>query len=138
MSTKYTQRERVMTTLSYVMKANAISCIVFGLIFLIIPSKVIMFLSADIQPPVLLILGVGLIINGLHLTWASLKPMPSKALVLYFSIGDYIWVLGSISLVLLGIWITTTAGILTTLVVSAMVGLFGVLQMLKRKGMGDC
>jgi len=128
-----------MTTLSYVMKANAISCIVFGLIFLSIPSKVIMFLSADIQPPetVLLILGTGLIINGLHLTWASLKPMPSRALVIYFSIGDYIWVLGSISLILLGIWITTTAGVITTLVVSAMVGLFGILQMLKRKEMRD-
>ncbi len=127
-----------MITLNYVMKANAISCIVFGLIFLMMPSKVIMFLSADIQAPkaILLILGIGLIVNGLHLIWASQKPMPSKALVLYFSIGDFIWVLGSISLVLLGIWINTTAGVITTLVVSAMVGFFGILQMLKRKEMG--
>jgi len=129
-----------MTTLSNVMKANAISCIVFGLIFLSIPSRVIIFLSDDIQLPetILLILGIGLIVNGLHLTWASLKPMPSKALVIYFSIGDYIWVLGSISLVQLGVWITTTAGIITAFIVSAMVGLFGILQMLKRKEMRDC
>lgn len=129
-----------MITLNHVMKANAISCIVFGLIFLIMPSRVILFLSADMQAPkaVLLILGIGLIVNGLHLIWASQKPIPSKALVLYFSIGDFAWVLGSISLVLLGIWINTTAGVITTLVVSAIVGLFGISQLLKRKEMGDC
>lgn len=128
-----------MVTLNNVMKVNAISCIVFGLIFLIIPSKVIIFLGADIQAPkaILLILGIGLTVNGLHLIWASLKPMPSKALVLYFSLGDFIWVLGSISLVLFGIWINTTAGVITTLVVSAMVGLFGILQMIRRKEMGS-
>jgi len=129
-----------MTTLNHVMKANAISCIVFGSIFLIMPAMVITFLSADIPAPktIILILGIGLIVNGLHLIWASLKPIPSKALVLYFSIGDFIWVLASISLVLFGIWITTTAGVITTLTVSAMIGFFGIFQMLKRKDIGEC
>jgi len=121
------------------MRANAVSCVTFGLIFLVIPADVIMFLSTDIQVPktVLLILGAGLIVNGLHLIWASLKPTPSKLLVLYFSVGDYIWVLASISLLLLGIWITTTVGVITTLIVSVMIGIFGILQMLKRKQIGS-
>lgn len=128
-----------MITLNHVMKANAVSCIAFGLIFLIIPSDVNMFLSTDMSAPktILLILGAGLIVNGLHLIWASLKPRPSKLLVLYFSIGDYIWVLASISLLLLGVWITTTAGVITTLIVSTMVGVFGTLQIIKRKEIGS-
>ncbi len=128
-----------MITLNHVMRANAVSCIVFGSIFLMRPSDINMFLSTDMQAPkrVLLLLGTGLIVNGLHLIWASLKPMPSKLLVLYFSIGDYIWVLASIILLLFGIWINTTAGVVTTLIVAAMVGIFGILQMLKRKEMGE-
>jgi len=64
---------------------------------------------------------------------ASLKVMPSKHLVIYFSIGDYLWVLGTSYLLVVGIWITTPIGIAVTLLVSGMVGSFGLLQMIKQK-----
>lgn len=127
-----------MATLNTVMRANAVSCIGFGLTFLLLPSSVILFLSADMPVPetVLLCLGVGLLLNGLHLIWASLKPTPSKLLVLYFSIGDFIWVLVSIGLLFLGIWITSTEGMIVAAAVAAVVGLFGLFQLRARTAMG--
>ncbi len=124
-----------MITLNHIMKANAASCILFGVMFIAIPDSVTAFLSAEMPAPQLLlqILGAGLIANGIHLIWASLKPIPNKWLTLYFSIGDYLWVVGSVALVLSRVWIDTTAGIITTLVVAVMVGVFGVLQMRKLK-----
>jgi len=121
------------------MRANAASCIGFGFIFFIFPAEVSGFLSTNMKVPeiILFVLGIGLFINGVHLVWASFKPLPSKQLVLYFSGGDYIWVLGSVYLLLSGIWITTSIGILVTILVSGMVGSFGILQMLKRKEMGN-
>lgn len=122
------------------MKANAISCIGFGLTFFFLSKEVGNFLSVDKQAPsiVFIVLGIGLFFNGLHLIWASSKFMPSKLLVLYFSISDYIWVLSTSCLLLAGIWITTPAGIVATLSVSGMVGAFGLLQMIKRKEIGSC
>lgn len=129
-----------MFTLSHVMKANAISCIGFGFLFLLIPETVSHFLSTNEQAPEILIalLGSGLILNGSHLIWASFKPIPPKFLVLYFSFGDYLWVMASAYLVISGLWITTTEGISATILVAAFVGMFGFLQMVKRKAMGSC
>ena len=129
-----------MITLSNIMKTNAFSCIGFGFTFLFLSEEVQNFLSANNQAPsiVFTVLGVGLIFNGLHLIWASLKLMPSKHLVIYFSIGDFIWVLGTSYLLVVGMWITTPTGITATLLVSGMVGIFGLLQMIKRKEMGNC
>ena len=127
-----------MITLNNVMKANAASCIVFGLIFLLAPTTVSTFLSDEAPAPaiVLLVLGGALSINGLHLFWASLKSEPSTPLVLYFSIGDFIWVFASISLWLLGTWITSIQGVTASLLVAAMVAAFGILQIIKRKEIG--
>lgn len=128
-----------MITLSNVMKANAMSCIGFGIVFFFWPEEVGNFLSTDKQAPniVLSILGIALFFNGLHLIWASAKSMPSKFLVLYFSISDYAWVLSTSYLLSFGIWISTPMGIVATLLVSAIVGTFGLLQMVKRKEMGN-
>jgi hypothetical protein len=120
------------------MKANAISCIGFGIVFFCLPEEVLNFLSTNKQAPetVLTIIGIALFFHGIHLIWASFKLMPSKLLVLYFSIGDYIWVISTSYLLLIGLWITTPMGIAITLLVSIIVGSFGLLQMLKRKEMG--
>ena len=122
-----------MFTLHNVMKLNALSCITFGTLFLAIPSKVTEFLSHDSQAPtnLLMILGAGLILNGLHIYWAARQTSPKQSLVRYFSTGDFLWVAGSAALLLTGTWITNTAGIISTLIVGAIVGLFGVLQWLK-------
>lgn len=129
-----------MITLSNVMKANATSCIGFGAIFSLFSEQVSHFLSISHQAPslVFLLLGLVLLFNGFHLIWASFKSMPSKFLVLYFSIGDYIWILATLYLIFAEMWITTSMGIIAALLVALMVGTFGWLQMLARKKMGNC
>ena len=56
-------------------------------------------------------------------------PNPGKLLVIYFSAGDFIWVAGTILLIVLGFGITSTAGVAAALMVAAMVGSFGLLQL---------
>jgi hypothetical protein len=125
-----------MSTLKAILRANAASCIVFGLIFLLIPTKVAVFLaqSSPIPTPVLTFLGAALVLNGLHLVWASLQASPNNYLIIYFAIGDFIWVLASISLIFMELWITTQSGIIASVIVGAMVGMFGILQMIHRDG----
>jgi len=122
------------------MRANATSCIGFGAIFSLFSEDVTKFLSVSSQAPslVFLLLGLILLFNGFHLIWASFKTMPSKFLVLYFSIGDYIWVLATLYLILAEMWITTPMGITAALLVAIVVGTFGWLQMVARKKMGHC
>lgn len=129
-----------MLSLKNVMRANAISCLVFGALFALQPSLVANFLGGASPAPqsYILILGFLLILNGLHLLWASRVPLPQKELILYFSTGDYLWVIGSIGLIVSRVWITTTGGMLVASAVAVMVGLFGVLQMTSRKAMGQC
>lgn len=124
-----------MITLKFTMVANAVSCLLFGLVFSLLPSQVALFLSttAPAADSVFIVIGVALIINGCHLFLASRTPIPNKALVLYFSGGDFFWVVASIVLVTFNIWITSLAGIVATIAIALMVGTFGVLQVIKIK-----
>lgn len=129
-----------MLSLKNIMRANATSCLAFGVLFSLQPSITANFLGGTSPAPKLyiLILGILLILNGLHLLWSSRVPLPQKELILYFSTGDFIWVIGSVGLIISGVWITTTEGMLLATAVAVMVGLFGVLQMTSRKAMGHC
>lgn len=119
-----------MIELKYVLRANALSCVVFGGIFVLVPATVVNFLSQTNPAPqwLFLALGIGLILNGLHLFWASLRPIHNKILIAYFSLSDFLWVAVSAVLVIAGIWVTNTEGIIATAVVAMMVGFFGFLQ----------
>lgn len=129
-----------MITLKTVMRANAASCIIFALIFLLNPAATAAFLGGEIPAPdlVFLILGAVLMFNGLHLVWISSNPMPNKLWVLYFSFGDFLWVIATAVLLFSGIWLTTEIGMIASILVAAVVGVFGVLQMIERKKMGQC
>jgi hypothetical protein len=124
-----------MITLKNVLRANAASCIIFGLMFLWAPLEIALFLSADFPAPeiVLFLLGAVLVVNGLHLIWASAQTPPNKLLVLYFSFGDLLWALGSAILLIGSIWVTTIPGVIATILVSTVVATLGVLQVLKSK-----
>ena len=80
-----------MFSLKNVMRANAISCLVFGVLFVLLPKLVAIFLGGSSPAPHLyiLVLGIVLIVNGFHLLWASRAPLPQKNLVIYFSTGDF-------------------------------------------------
>lgn len=123
--------------LKQVLQLNALSCIGFGLLFSLRSAAVASFLSAESSaPPILVIvLGVVLIFNGLHLAWASMQDLPDKRLIIYFSIGDFAWVLATLLIILMGIWITNTPGMMLTLIVAAFVGSMGLLQIKTRKQM---
>lgn len=123
-----------MLTLTKVMRANAASCLMFGLVFVISPELAATFLGGTAPPPSLVVLGLGilLIFNGLHLLWASTLQPPSNNLIYYFSAGDVLWVIASMSLVFAKIWITTTEGIIATVLVAGLVAAFAILQLFHR------
>ncbi|MGJ8686351.1 MAG: hypothetical protein ACSHWQ_02645 [Spongiibacteraceae bacterium] len=124
-----------MITLKIALRTNAASCLFFGILFLAIPSSTASFLSIGAVAPTSLIMGLGAVlsINGAHLIWASRQASISKLLVYYFSAGDFAWVAGSLGLIASELWISGDRGITTTLWISAMVGLFGSLQLWKSK-----
>lgn len=126
-----------MLKLKNVMSANAISSLAFGGLFSLQPGLVATFLGGASPAPKLyiFILGILLIVNGLHLFWASMIFLPNKYLILYFSAGDYIWVIATLGLMVSGVWITTTSGVLVGSAVAVVVGIFGTLQLTSRKAM---
>lgn len=112
--------------LATLLRINAASCLGFGLGFMLFSTAIGAFLGAF--PPLLIFwLGVVLVLNGLHLVWASLRHPPVIE-VRYFSLGDFLWVALSLVLVVTGGWITTTGGVVVTLLVAAGVGTMGLLQ----------
>lgn len=112
--------------LATLLRINAVSCLGFGLAFLLSPEAIGAFLGAF--PPVLIFwLGVVLCLNGLHLIWASVRHSPLIE-IRYFSFGDFLWVALSIAFVVTGGWITSPGGIMATLIVAFGVGTLGVLQ----------
>ncbi|MFB9148228.1 hypothetical protein [Roseovarius ramblicola] len=115
-------------TLATVLRLNAASCLGFGMLFLAMPGVVAAALGT---PPAWLIavLGAGLIGNA-ALLWLSVRGgrVPRRAEVLFFSIGDAIWVAATLALILSGVWIVTPGGRVAALAVAVMVGALGFAQ----------
>ena len=109
-----------------ILRANAASCLIFGLVFAVWPSEVAAFLG---DPPgwLILVTGLGLIPYGLLLLWTARGRVTATDLRL-FALGDAAWVAITLVLIPAGIWITTANGIAAALAVAAMVGTFGVIQ----------
>ena len=124
-----------MLSLKKVMRINASSCLAFGSLFVLLPTQVAAFLGGTSPVPsiYILVLGIILMINGLHLLWASWLFTPPKMLITYFSIGDFLWAVASVVLMALGIGVTTVAGVLVTSAIAVVVGGLGVLQIKTRK-----
>ncbi len=112
--------------LSLLLRLNASSCLIFGFIFVAIPSVVSTFLGG-FPALILLILGGVLCLHGFHFLWASFRS-PIKLEIQYFSLGDFLWVLGSLALIVMKLWITSVIGLIATIFVAGFVGTLGVLQ----------
>ncbi len=120
-----------MFSINNVLKLNALNCFAFGTLFVLLPDAVLLFLSDSNPAPkmVLLSLGVGLNLYGLFLLWlASKEPVPLKHL-LPVAIGDFLWVIGTVVLIVLKLWIDTSNGITAAGLVALLVGWFGWLQL---------
>ena len=126
-----------MITLKRLFLTNSISCIVFGIFFITIPTTISTFLSLNNQAPNFLvtIIGIVLVFNGLHLIWASYKSEASRILALYFSVGDILWVLLTFYLIFTKTWITTQEGIIISILVAIFVGALGIYQLKERKSL---
>jgi len=119
-----------MPTMQTVLRLNAASCLVFGAAFLAFPEPIAGFLGAPPAPAWLIAaLGAGLIGYSLPLLVQSRRGRPGPVWLRIFALGDGLWVLVTIGLVLAGLWITHPPGIAAALAVAAMVGAFGWLQL---------
>lgn len=110
-----------------VLFANAASCAIFGFIFVVFSGGVSAFIGS---PPrsLIVVLGAGLLANAALLIVEARRPHPRAAKVRSFAIGDGVWVLFSLGLILTGTWVTTDAGIIWTLGVALFVGACGAAQ----------
>lgn len=111
---------------------NASSCIIFGAIFVAFGGSVSQFIGNPFGW-VVPVLGAILLFNGLHLVFASRRAKPICPEILYFVAGDFLWVVGTLVLVGLGLVITSPQGTLVSLLIAVMVGAFGVMQVVGYK-----
>jgi len=119
-----------MPTIRTILILNALSCLVFGAVFLSVPGMVAGFLGTPPAPAALIAgLGAGLIAYSLPLLYQSRQAAPRPGWLWLFGISDGFWGIASLVLVLAELWITRPAGIAAALAVAAMVGSFGWLQL---------
>jgi hypothetical protein len=117
-----------MPSLRAILRLNAASCLGFGLVFVAAPGAVAGFLGPAPWGAILLI-GVALVVNGIHLVIAARRPRPSRAEVIWFSLGDLAWWLMSLGLIASGTWVTSPAGVVATALVAAAVAGLGLGQL---------
>lgn len=117
-----------MASLKHILRLNAVSCIGFGMFFVLKPDSVAEFLGTM---PALLLLALGglLIANGAHQILAAWRFRPIEAEVLWFSIGDLVWWLTSLGIMAANLWITKPPGTISVLFVAAFVAGLGVAQL---------
>lgn len=119
-----------MTSLQIALRLNAASCLGFGVVFVAVPGPTAAFLGTMPETLVLPI-GAVLVLNGLHLAWASTRVRPIWPEILWFSLGDMLWWLASLGLLALGIWITSPAGTVAAWGTALLVAGLGLWQMLE-------
>jgi len=116
-----------MKTLSTILRLNAASCLLFGLLFAFAPEWT-STLIGNSTPFVLRIVGLGLILNGLHLLFAASRSKMICPELLYFVLGDFAWVIATVVLLILGVGVTTAVGVVAAILVGMMVGSLGFMQ----------
>jgi hypothetical protein len=117
-----------MDSLKFIMRLNAASCILFGLLFIVLPYAVTMFLG-QVPQAIIIALGIGLLVNGAHLVFASRRTKIREAEVIWFSLGDFSWWLATLGLIVANVWITTPLGIAMAVIVATGVAGLGVAQL---------
>lgn len=129
-----------MPTLNKILHANGSTCLIFGIILVLFPSQIALFLSSSAPAPCEWIIAVGclLLCNSGHLFWVARSPLPSKWHIVYFSLGDMLWVLGTMGLVITHTWITNSFAIIVSYIIALLVGTLGALQLFIRQKLGGC
>jgi hypothetical protein len=117
-----------MKNLKLALRLNAASCLVFGLLFVVMPAATGNFLGVS-SAVAITIVGAALLLNGAHLLVASLKQRVNPFEVYYFSVGDLLWVNVTLMLVASESFLPTPASKVAALLVAAFVGAVGVFQL---------
>ncbi len=117
-----------MASLRLVLRANALSCLVFGALFAVAPAAVARFLG-DTPETAVFVVGILLIGNAAHLLFAAMRPLLIRAEVIWFSLGDLLWWSGSLALLAAQVWVTTDRGIVVTWLVAVAVAGLGLAQL---------
>jgi hypothetical protein len=103
------------------------SCLLFGAWLVVRPKEVAGFLGTPLAVLVELI-GAGLVFNGVHLFWASLRRRIYAAEIYYFVTGDLAWATLTLELATCDVFLTTPRGVTVSLAVAAWVALMGIGQ----------
>lgn len=119
-----------MNNIQTTLKLNGLNCLLFGALFVFIPKSVVAFLSDTNPAPEVVIVALGVVLNlyGLLLLWLGNKPAPNQKVILLIAIGDFFWVLATLALIAMKLWVTNINGITAAGLVAILVGWFGWLQ----------
>jgi hypothetical protein len=116
-----------MDKLRFLLGVNAVPDFVFGALFMLAPAETAAFLG---KAPVDLmsVLGVVLILHGVHLAITARRKNISPGTIYYFSAGDILWVNLTLMLAASGTFVTTGPGIAAALGIALFLGAVGLMQ----------
>ena len=117
-----------MGELRLALQLNAFTCAAFGALFLFFAPIVSGYLGAFPESPLRVIGGL-LLFHGAHLLGGSLRARPLPLEVAYFSMGDLLWFLGSLLLLVGTDFITRSHGVIATIAVATLVAGIGLAQL---------
>lgn len=110
------------------LRANAVFSLINGLILTLFPFQVALWIGYS-SPLLYQIIGVGLVLFGLHLIFLSCKKNMPKLEVYLVSFGDFAWVLATAVLLLLKANLFSQSGIYILTGIGLVVLIFGLLQL---------
>ena len=122
--------------LNMVLALNALSCLIFGSMFVTDSATIAAYLGSMPQDHVVGA-GIILVVFAAHLVSAIFRHRKIKGEVYYFVVGDLLWVMGTIAIFALTDWITTSEGTLAAVLVAVMVATFAGLQYLASRNLPD-
>ena len=119
-----------MNQINTILKLNALSCLLFGALFVFMPETIIAFLADTSHMPKLVLVALGVMLNlwGMLLIWLSNRDPLPNVLLLIVALGDFLWVVATVVLLLMQVWVNSSNGIAAAGLVAMLVGWFGLQQ----------
>lgn len=116
-----------MSDIKIILKLNALSCLLFGALFVFMPETIIAFLADDQLMPQLVLVALGVLLNlwGMLLIWLSNRESIPNVLLLIVALGDFLWMAATVVLLLMQIWVNSSNGMAVAGLVAMLVGWFG-------------
>lgn len=108
---------------------NSLTCLLFGISSFLFSEIIVNFLGFTLSPTIIQIVGLILILFAVHILIAVNRKAILLNEIIYFSIGDLSWVLGTVLLLVFTNVIPTQKGVIAAILVAIMVGIFATLQL---------